>query len=126
MDWRHVSELIEAGRSVFTELKNICVWVKTNAGQGSFYRSQHEFVLVFKSGGEPHINTFELGQHGRTRTNGRYADIGIMGIMPCAGLCRVGGPRPAGRRVPPARHVGIIRALRERREAGRPVDSGRA
>jgi DNA modification methylase len=69
MDWRHVSELIEAGRSVYTELKNICVWVKTNAGQGSFYRSQHELVLVFKSGSEPHLNTFELGQHGRTRTN---------------------------------------------------------
>jgi DNA modification methylase len=69
MDWRHVGELIEAGRSIYTELTNICVWVKTNAGQGSFYRSQHEFVLVFKSGGELHINTFELGQHGRSRTN---------------------------------------------------------
>jgi DNA modification methylase len=69
MDWRHVAELIAAGRSVYAELKNICVWVKTNAGQGSFYRSQHEFVLVFKNGREPHLNTFELGQHGRTRTN---------------------------------------------------------
>jgi DNA modification methylase len=69
MDWRHVAELIAAGRSVYTELKNICIWVKTNAGQGSFYRSQHEFVLVFKKGSEPHLNTFELGQHGRTRTN---------------------------------------------------------
>ena len=69
MDWRHVAELIAAGRSVYTELKNICVWVKTNAGQGSFYRSQHEFVLVFKSGNTPHLNTFGLGQHGRTRTN---------------------------------------------------------
>jgi len=54
---------------VYTELKNICIWVKTNAGQGSFYRSQHEFVLVFKKGSEPHLNTFELGQHGRRRTN---------------------------------------------------------
>jgi len=69
MDWRHVAELIAAGRSVYTELKNICVWVKTNAGQGSFYRSQHELVLVFKSGNAPHLNTFGLGQHGRTRTN---------------------------------------------------------
>jgi DNA modification methylase len=69
MDWRHVAELIAAGRSVYTELKNVCVWVKTNAGQGSFYRSQHELLLVFKNGSEPHINTFELGQHGRTRTN---------------------------------------------------------
>lgn len=69
MDWRHVAELIAAGTSVYTELKNICVWVKTNAGQGSFYRSQHEFVAVFKNGSAPHLNTFELGQHGRTRTN---------------------------------------------------------
>jgi hypothetical protein len=58
MDWRHVAELIAAGSSVFTELKNVCVWVKTNAGQGSFYRSQHEFVLVFKNGTAPHLNTF--------------------------------------------------------------------
>jgi len=69
MDWRHVAELIAAGRSVYAELKNICVWVKTNAGQGSFYRSQHELVLVFKNGREPHLNTFELGQHGRARSN---------------------------------------------------------
>jgi DNA modification methylase len=69
MDWRHVAELIEAGREVYTELKNICVWVKTNAGQGSFYRSQHELVLVFKNGDAPHINTFGLGENGRTRSN---------------------------------------------------------
>jgi DNA modification methylase len=43
--------------------------VKTNAGQGSFYRSQHEFVFVYKSGDAPHINNFELGQHGRNRSN---------------------------------------------------------
>jgi DNA modification methylase len=69
MDWRHIAELIAAGRSVYTELKNICVWAKTNAGQGSFYRSQHELVAVFKNGTAPHLNTFELGQHGRSRTN---------------------------------------------------------
>ena len=69
MDWRHAGDLIEVGRSLFDELKNVCVWVKTNAGQGSFYRSQHELVLVFKKGSAPHINNFELGQHGRTRTN---------------------------------------------------------
>jgi hypothetical protein len=69
MDWRHAPELHEAGASVFDELKNICVWNKTNPGQGSFYRSQHEFVFVFKRGSQPHINTFELGQHGRSRSN---------------------------------------------------------
>jgi DNA modification methylase len=69
MDWRHLGELQAAGRRVYTELKNLCVWVKTNAGMGSLYRSQHEFVFVFKKGSAPHTNNIELGRHGRTRTN---------------------------------------------------------
>jgi DNA modification methylase len=69
MDWRHARELLEAGSSVYDELKNICVWAKTTPGQGSFYRSQHELIFVYKRGKAPHLNTFELGQHGRTRTN---------------------------------------------------------
>jgi DNA modification methylase len=36
---------------------------------GSFYRSKHELVFVWKSGTGKHINNFELGQHGRTRSN---------------------------------------------------------
>ena len=51
------------------ELKNVVVWVKTNAGQGSFYRSQHELICVFKNGDAPHVNNFQLGQHGRNRSN---------------------------------------------------------
>ena len=69
MDWRHAGELIAAGGAVFSELKNVCVWVKNNGGQGSFYRSQHELVFVFKNGRGPHLNTFGLGQGGRSRTN---------------------------------------------------------
>ena len=69
MDWRHARELLEAGASVYDELKNICVWTKTTPGQGSFYRSQHELVFVYKRGSAPHLNTFELGQHGRSRSN---------------------------------------------------------
>jgi DNA modification methylase len=69
MDWRHARELLDAGSAVYDELKNICVWAKTTPGQGSFYRSQHELVFVFKRGASPHLNTFELGQHGRTRSN---------------------------------------------------------
>lgn len=61
---------ITPGRAaVYDELKNVCVWVKTTPGQGSFYRSQHELVFVYKHGKAPHLNTFELGQHGRVRTN---------------------------------------------------------
>ena len=68
-DWRHLSEMLNAGRAVYSELKNVCVWNKTNAGMGSFYRSKHEFVFVWKSGTAAHLNNFELGQHGRHRTN---------------------------------------------------------
>lgn len=69
IDWRHLGEMLAAGDEVYSELKNIAVWVKTNAGQGSFYRSQHEFILVFKNGDAPHRNNVELGKHGRNRSN---------------------------------------------------------
>jgi DNA modification methylase len=69
MDWRHLAEVLSAGEAIFTELKNVVVWAKTNAGQGSFYRSQHEFVFVFKNGDGPHQNNIELGRHGRNRSN---------------------------------------------------------
>ena len=69
MDWRHIGELQAAGHAVFSELKNVCVWNKTNAGMGSFYRSKHELVFVFKVGRAPHTNTFGLGDSGRYRTN---------------------------------------------------------
>ena len=67
MDWRHTQHLLTAAEA-FT-LKNICVWVKNNAGMGSLYRSQHEFVFVFKCGAANHINNVELGKHGRNRAN---------------------------------------------------------
>ncbi len=69
MDWRHSAEILAAGKEFYDELKNVCVWVKTNGGMGTFYRSRHEFVFVFKYGDAPHTNNFELGQHGRYRTN---------------------------------------------------------
>ena len=69
MDWRHMGELLEAGSSVFTELKNLIVWDKTNGGMGTFYRSKHELIFVFKAGTAPHTNSFGLGDTGRYRTN---------------------------------------------------------
>jgi DNA modification methylase len=69
MDWRHMSELMAAGKAVYDELKNLIVWVKDNAGMGTFYRSRHELIFAFKNGSTPHINSFELGQHGRYRSN---------------------------------------------------------
>lgn len=69
MDWRHLPELQSAGSAVYTELKNLCVWVKDKGGMGSLYRSQHELILVFKNGRGSHRNNVELGKHGRYRTN---------------------------------------------------------
>ena len=62
-------EVLAAARGSYAELKNLCVWSKTNGGMGSLYRSQHELVFVFKAGTAPHINNVELGKHGRYRTN---------------------------------------------------------
>ena len=69
MDWRHLAEILAAGEGIYTALKNLVVWAKTNAGQGSLYRSQHELILVFKNGDGPHQNNIELGRHGRNRSN---------------------------------------------------------
>ena len=69
MDWRHLAEILTAGEAHYAELKNLMVWVKDNGGMGTFYRSRHELVFAFKNGTAPHINAFELGQHGRYRTN---------------------------------------------------------
>ncbi len=69
MDWRHMGELMAAGAAVYSELKNLIVWAKDNGGMGAFYRSRHELIFAYKLGTAPHINAFELGQHGRYRTN---------------------------------------------------------
>jgi DNA modification methylase len=69
MDWRHLPELLDAALPLYTEWKALLVWNKTNAGQGSFYRSKHELIAVFKNGTGAHINNFGLGEKGRSRTN---------------------------------------------------------
>src|ERR1039457_3184677 len=69
MDWRHIGEVLAAGDDAYDELINCCVWVKDNAGMGSFYRSQHELVFLFKSQKGSHRNNVQLGQYGRNRTN---------------------------------------------------------
>ena len=76
MDWRHQRELIEAGEQTYSAQVNLVVWVKSNAGQGSFYRSQHELIGVFRVGEAPHLNNIALGRHGRSRSNvWRYAGV---------------------------------------------------
>ncbi len=83
MDWRHMGEMLAAGRAVFTELKNLVVWNKTNGGMGAFYRSKHELVFVFKQGTAPHTNSFGLGETGRYRTN----------VWDYAGISSISGSR---------------------------------
>lgn len=69
LDWRHLPEFLAASRGVYSEIKNLCAWVKESGGQGSLYRSRHELVLVFKNGKSKHRNNIQLGQYGRYRTN---------------------------------------------------------
>jgi DNA modification methylase len=69
MDWRHLEELLAAGRDAYHELKNLCVWIKDNGGMGSLYRSRHELVFVFKNGDARHRNNVQLGRFGRNRSN---------------------------------------------------------
>ena len=69
MDWRHLEELYSVARGIYGEMKNLIVWAKTNAGQGSLYRSQHELIGLWKVGNGPHINNIQLGKYGRNRSN---------------------------------------------------------
>jgi DNA modification methylase len=69
MDWRHMWEMLSAGRAAELMLVNLCVWSKTNSGMGSFYRSRHELVFVFRNGKEAHLNNIQLGRFGRPRSN---------------------------------------------------------
>jgi DNA modification methylase len=68
-DWRHLDENLTVGRRIYHELKNLVVWNKTNAGMGSFYRSQHELIFVWKHGRAKNVNNIQLGKHGRHRSN---------------------------------------------------------
>lgn len=80
MDWRHMEEILAAGRAAYSELKSLCVWNKGVGGMGSLYRSQHELVFVFKHGSTPHRNNIQLGQFGRYRTN----------VWDCPGMNQLG------------------------------------
>lgn len=76
MDWRHMDDVAAVGKTVYGEFLNLCVWNKSNAGMGSLYRSKHELVFVYRVGRAPHLNTVELGRHGRNRTNvWEYASV---------------------------------------------------
>ena len=69
MDWRHMDDVSVVGQGVYSDLLNLCVWNKSNAGMGSLYRSKHELIFVYRVGSASHTNNVELGRHGRNRTN---------------------------------------------------------
>ncbi len=69
MGWKHLFELQIATKDVYEKLLNICVWDKGKGGMGSFYRSQHEFCLVYQNGTGSHKNNIQLGKNGRNRSN---------------------------------------------------------
>jgi DNA modification methylase len=69
MDWTHSAHLLSVGAEVYSEFKSLCVWAKDAGGQGSFYRSAHELIFVFKHGTTSHRNNIQLGRFGRYRTN---------------------------------------------------------
>src|SRR5690606_34266040 len=62
IDYRHLQQMLEVTTSAFGRLLSLCVWVKTNAGLGTFYRSQHELVLVLRNGSKSHINNIAAGR----------------------------------------------------------------
>ena len=64
MDWRHMTEILSAGEEVYTELLNLCVWAKSNGGMGSFYRSAHELVFLFKNGRDRTATMFSWANSG--------------------------------------------------------------
>jgi DNA modification methylase len=68
-DWRHLPEILNAALPRYSAWMQLLVWNKNNGGQGSFYRSKHELILVFKNGQGKHVNNFGLGATGRYRTN---------------------------------------------------------
>jgi DNA modification methylase len=69
MDWKHADEILAAGNRAYDALINLCVWAKDKGGMGSFYRSQHELIFVFRNGKACHRNNIQLGKFGRNRTN---------------------------------------------------------
>ncbi|MCK0530833.1 site-specific DNA-methyltransferase [Sphingobium agri] len=69
MDHKHIAQLIAAGEQAGVSYVQLLVWVKGQAGMGSFYRSGHELVGVFRHGHSAGLNNIMLGAHGRNRSN---------------------------------------------------------
>jgi DNA modification methylase len=69
IDFRHMGEMLKAGRSAGLALNNVCIWDKGSGALGSLYRGQYEMVFVFSDPRAPVLNNVQLGKFGRNRTN---------------------------------------------------------
>ena len=69
MDHRHMEHTLDAASAAELERLNLIVWDKKAGGMGSFYRSRHELIFLFRKPGASHLNRVELGKHGRDRSN---------------------------------------------------------
>lgn len=103
MDGKHIGELLAAGRNAGLAYKALLVWVKsaTGGGMGSFYRSGHELVAVFKHGTSPHRNNMQLGKFGRNRSN----------VLSYPGITGTAGGRRALKLHPTVKNVAMIADL---------------
>jgi len=78
-DWRHIDEIMAAGRTAYPLFINLCVWSKATGGMGKLYRSQHELCFIFGKD-KKYLDNVELGKHGRYRTNvWNYAGVNSFG-----------------------------------------------
>jgi hypothetical protein len=96
-DWRHLGELLAAGQAIFSELKNICVWNKSNAGMGMFYRlaksamrvcagkAASDIANVFLSTPGPHLR--HSLSHGLLHDGAPYGADAIYGCWLIFRLC---------------------------------------
>ena len=75
MDWRHLAEMLDAGTQVYSELKNLCIWNKSNAGMGSFF--------------DLNMNSYSSGSMARPRT------LTTLNLGSLAALVAMSGTTPA-------------------------------
>jgi len=101
MDHRHIVELILAAEAAGLTYVNLLVWVKSQPGQGSFYRSGHELVGVFRHGTAKACNNIELGAHGRNRSN----------VLSYPGVMGSGGRKKALASHPSVKNVALLADL---------------
>lgn len=74
MSYHFLLELLRAGTIVFGRPKAMCTWVKSQAGQGSPFRSQTEQIVYFRNGDAPPRDNVQLGKHGRNRSTAWHYD----------------------------------------------------